>query len=218
MRKRHLFEVIALATLAVAAPAASSELQPVDEVLAVIDGTPILQSDLALASLVGFGTNGESDLSAPGKASRLLDARIRLELQFHDLAGSGAVQRLDIDVNSRVEAIVLRAGDEELLRRSLADNGLAWDDLEALALRLEVTRTWVEERLRPRVVVSLKDVEAAYETLVAAPLHDQGEAPPPLNRVHEQLRTVLEEEKLNVEIDRWVARCREQYQVLRYAP
>ncbi len=193
-------------------------LIPVDEVLAVIDRTPILRSDLELASLVGFGVERNRDLPAGEHDSNLLDARIRLELQFHDLAGSGAVQRLDVNVAGRVEAMVNQAGDEGSLRQKLADKGLAWDDLEALALRIEATRAWVEERLRPRITVSMKDVEEAYERLVVAPLRESSETPPSMTRVHERLLAVVEEEKLNVEIDRWVERCREQYQVLRYAP
>ncbi len=39
-----------------------------------------------------------------------------------------------------------------------------------------------------------------------------------MSRVHEQLRSVVEEEKLNVEIDRWLARCRERHPVVRYVP
>jgi hypothetical protein len=195
-----------------------AELIPVDEVLAVIDRTPILRSDLELASLVGFGAEKDRGLPAEELDSNLLDARIRLELQFHDLAGSGAVQRLDIDVARRVETMVNQAGDEGFLRQKLADKGLAWDDLEALALRIEATRAWVEERLRPRITVSMKDIEEAYERLVVAPLRESGETPPSMTRVHERLLAVVEEEKLNVEIDRWVERCRERYQVLRYSP
>jgi len=201
-----------------AAPVMSSELTIVDEVLAVIDRTPILRSDLELAALVGFDNTQDGDLGADDHLSRLLDARIRLELQFHDLTGSGAIQRLDIDIAARVETMANQAGGMEALRESLAQKGLAWDDLEALALRIEATRAWVDERLRPRITVSLNDVEQAYETLVAAPLRERGETPPPLSRVHEQLRTVVEEEKINIEINRWVERCRERYPVLRYAP
>lgn len=200
------------------APAMTSERVPIDEVLAVIDRTPVLRSDLELAALVGFDETRGLDLGADDHFSDLLSARIRLELQFRDLTGSGALQRLDLDVAARVETMVNTFGDADSLRAALQKKGLTWDDLEALALRIEASRAWVDERLRPRITVSLKDVEQAYETLVAAPLRERGETPPPMSRVHEQLRAVVEEEKLNVEIDRWVERCREQYQVLRYAP
>jgi hypothetical protein len=190
----------------------------VDEVLAVVDRTPILRSDLELADLVGLGGVRPSDATDAEWTSTLLDARIRLELQYHDLSESGALQRLGVDVSARLERLIVEIGDEPALRAELAETGLRWDDLEALALRIEAARVWVEERLRPRVTVSLKDVESAYEERIVGPMRARGETPPELAHVAGRLRTLIEEEKLNSEIERWVARCRERRQVVRYVP
>ena len=89
-----------------------------------------------------------------GPAKDLLDARIRLELQYRDLETSDAVKRLDIDVPGRVETLVAQTGDRDSLADQLALSGLDWDDLEALALRMEVASAWTRDHLLPRIVVT----------------------------------------------------------------
>ncbi|MCD4748957.1 MAG: hypothetical protein K8R59_06250 [Thermoanaerobaculales bacterium] len=183
--------------------------QVIDEVLATVDSTPILRSDLVLADLVGL---------ADEPTNSLLDARIRLELQYRDLADSGALRRLEIDVPARVETLIDRGGDRSTVLEALTVAGLDWNDLEALAMRMEVARAWTDQHLLPRIVVTLDEVEDAYRRLVVKPAFEQGHDPPPLARVHDRVRQVVEQEKLNQEIERWVEHSRERHEVVRYVP
>ena len=64
--------------------AAETEWETVEEVLAVVGTTPILLSDLELAALVRL-VDAEPEEAANTYRSRLLDARIRLEIEFRDI-------------------------------------------------------------------------------------------------------------------------------------
>jgi len=130
--------------------------------MAVVGSTPILHSDLELADLVSLVAR-DPDVTAGQHQSRLLDARIRLELQYRDLAESGTLYRLDIDLESALETLVARAGNEQELRTRLEEHGLGWADLEELALRVAAASAFTEQRLRPRVSVSLEEVRTACE-------------------------------------------------------
>jgi len=196
----------------IAGPVRAAET--IDEVLAVVDQNPILLSDLALARLVGLAppsqeTGIEEDHSP-------LDARIRLELQYLDLVASGAMQHLEIDVGRQLQLMSAHAGDEAGFRKTLSEHGLEWEDVEALALRVAAVHSWVERHLRPRVTVTVRDVEQAYQRVIVEPMREVGTEPPSLAHVNEELRRLVSEEKLNAEVKRWTDQGRERHRVTRF--
>jgi hypothetical protein len=188
----------------------------VEEVLAVVGNTPILYSDVTLAALVRLlepdGTESEEDFR-----SRLLDARIRLEVEFRDLEESGLLFRLDLDPQKARNALIARGGGVEALEPRLADSGLSWPDLDELALRIAGVDAYVEQRLRPRVSVSMEEIDAAYQELLVAEIATADEPPPPVAVVQDQLRTLLVERKLNDEIEHWLVRAGERQEVTRFS-
>jgi len=188
--------------------------ETIDEVLAVVDQNPVLLSDLVLARLVGLAPpsqeNDESSDHTP------LDARIRLELQYLDLVASGALQHLEIDVGQQLQLMRAHAGGEDRLRKTLSEHGLEWEDVEALALRVAAVHSWVERHLRPRITVTVRDVEQAYQRVIVEPMREVETEPPSLAHVNEDLRRLVSEEKLNAEIKRWTDQGRERHRVTRF--
>lgn len=190
----------------------------IDEVYALVDRTPILKSDIDMLQLVGLAGEMTEGESPEDFLSRTLDLRIRLELQYRDLVVSGSIHRLTIDVGEELSALIARGDGRENVETKLAENGLSWDDLEALALRTSATRAWVDQHLRPRISVTIEDIENAYKELVVESHLHQGEEPPPLARVQDDLRLIIVERNINREIDRWLVQARDRLEVLRFHP
>lgn len=207
------FRQLAAIFLCVSHFAAASQV--LEEVMAVVGATPILHSDIVLAELVHL-VEPDPDATAGDHRSRLLDARIRLELQYRDLEESGTLYRLDIDLETALDSLVDRAGDEQTLRSRLSDHGLDWADLEELALRIAAASAFTEQRLRPRVSVNVEDVRTAYEELVVARSQSNDQTIPPLAAVHDDLHRLLLERKLNDEIERWLESAAERHEVTRF--
>ena len=82
-------------------------------------------------------------------------------------------------------------------------------------LRVCAASAYAEQRLRPRISVSLQEIEAAYRRL-AVELESAGESAPPLTAVDEQLHRLVSERKLNEEIERWVERAFAEREVTRF--
>jgi hypothetical protein len=188
--------------------------EPVEEVVAVVDRTPLLRSDIDLAELFvlvdrPFGAT-EADYR-----SALMDARIQLEVQFRDLEASGVLYRLDLDVAEVRRTLLSTAGGIETLSPELAAIGLDEADIDELALRVCAANAYVDQRLRPRINVGLQEIETAYRNL-AVDLESRGEEAPPLTSVQDQLRQLVAERKLNDEIERWVARALDEREVTRF--
>jgi hypothetical protein len=189
--------------------------ETIDEVAAAVGTTPILRSDLRLAELVRLEEPAPGE-SAEDFGARLLDARIRLELQFRDLEASGTLYRLDLDLGPARARLVERAGGEAAVEAGLAVNGLTSADLDELALRIAVVNAFIEQRLRPRIRVGSDEIRAAYQELVAGPSEAAGQSPPPLESVQGELHRLLAERALNDEIERWLLAAAEQIEVTRF--
>jgi len=187
----------------------------VEEVLAAVGNTPILASDVTLAELVQLADRQEGE-SQTDFRSRLLDLRIRLELEFRDLEDSGALFRLDIDLPDSRQTLLERAGGEQALLPRLAEHGLTAADLDELSLRVAAANAYIEQRLRPRISVSLEEIEAEYQSLVVDELEATGRPVPPLTAVRDQIHRVIVERKLNVEIERWLKSAADRREVTRY--
>lgn len=213
---RALAFVLCLAT-AGAAVAGEPESVPmiVDEVVAVVETTPILASDLALAELVALVPRAEGE-DPEGFRSRLLDARIRLEIQLLDLTATTALVRLEPEVDRVIALFEARAGGAGALDEGLSRSGLDRADLEALALRVAAADAYVEQRLRPRVSLGLEEIERTYEELVAAPMRARGEQPPPLVEVRDQVTRLVVERQLTAEVAAWLDQATARYEVTRF--
>jgi hypothetical protein len=187
----------------------------IEEVLAVVGNTPILYSDVTLAALVRM-VEPTTEIDRQYR-SQLLDARIRLEVEYRDLEESGLLFRLDLDPQRARSALITRGGGTEMLERKMSASGLSWPDLEELALRIAAVDAYVEQRLRPRVAVSMEEIDAAYQELLVAEIATTDEPPPPVAVVQDQLRALLVERKLNEEIERWLVRAGERQEVTRFS-
>ena len=195
--------------------AAEVDWETVEEVLAVVGRTPILLSDVELATLVRLVD--VEPLEATGShRSRILDARIRLEIEFRDIEDSGLLLRLELDPQRARQTLIERGGGEAELFGQFDQHGLREADLDELALRVAAVDAFVQQRLRPRISVNMDEIEAAYQQLLVDEIATSDEPVPPLATVREQLHQLLVERKLNDEIERWLARATERQEVLRF--
>ena len=180
----------------------------VEEVVAVVAGSPLLRSDLALAETIRFVERAPEEDEA-GYMSRLLDARIRLEAQYRDLETSGLLFRLDIDTEAGMRTLHRRTGGA--VGELLAERGLGEEDLLAVARRVAAVEAYIEQRLRPRVAVTPEEIRAAHQRLLPPPR-------PPLEDVRDELERLLVERALNDRIESWTAQARARQEILRFLP
>jgi hypothetical protein len=196
--------------------AAAGRWETVEEVLAVVGSTPILRSDIELASLVRL-VDIKVEESRNAYQSRLLDARIRLEIEFRDLEDGGLLLRLQLDLDTARGQLIERGGGELQLDAAFEEKGLQTADLDELVLRVAAVDAYVQQRLRPRISVNMDEIETAYQQLLVDEIAASEEEVPPLALVRDQLHRLLVERKLNEEIERWVERAGERQEIRRFS-
>jgi hypothetical protein len=196
--------------------AAEGQWETVEEVLAVVGSTPILRSDIELASLVRLVDVGVEE-SRDAYRSRLLDSRIRLEIEFRDIEDGGLLFRLQLDLDKARGQLIERGGGETQLYAAFEEKGLQTADLDELVLRVAAVDAYVQQRLRPRISVNMDEIETAYQQLLVDEIATSEEEVPPLALVRDQLHRLLVERKLNEEIERWVERAGERQEIRRFS-
>lgn len=198
-------------------PATPSAEEPtvVDEVVAVVDDTPILLSDLRLAWAVRLVEPRPGE-GVEELGRRLADARIALEIQYADLG----IQRRDTRTEPRTETVLQRlfeaGGGRQPLVAVLARWGLDGTDVRELAARLAAVEAYIESELGPEIRPSLEDARAVYEQEIVPETRRSGHEPPPFESMIGELSRLVRERQLNRRLEDWLADARGRHTVLRY--
>lgn len=190
----------------------------VDRVVAVVDEDPILDSDIDRVVRLGLlpAVAGES---VAEERRRALDLAIEQRLRLHEVDRFGFEETPLALLDRQLEEIRSRFPSEEAFRSELARLGLDETALRQLLARQLSVLAYVEERLGPRVFVSVDDIGHYYNEELLPELKKNGVGPseiPTLESVRESIRAVLRERRLNVEIDRWTADLRAKADVVDY--
>jgi len=205
-----------LLSLCAFALALAVQAEEVERVLALVNGVPVLASDVELARLAGLVPRlPQEDEAAYQRA--VLEALVALELRYQDLAAAHLEQRLAVDWPRAWGKVVEAAGGEEALRGKLAAAGLSLASLQRLVRRAALVEAYVAKRLGSGLRVTQEEVASYYrsELLPAWPA-SQG-PPPPLEDVRQQVEAILRERKLSQEVERWTRELAQRGEVIRYS-
>ena len=200
---------LALAAAALAAHAQETPAPPrlVDRVVAVVDEDPILLSDVERVIGLRVLEAGAGE-SPEALRRRVLDGLIEQRLRLHEIGRYGFEETPLEEVDRQVEALAARFPDEAAFRAELERLGLAESDLRQVVARQLSVLAYVEQRLGPRVFVGVEEIRRYYDEELVPELARDGQPPPPIDQVREQIRALLRERRLNEEIDRWTEELR----------
>lgn len=207
--RRRLVPLLLAATLA-APLLAAPELA--DRIVAVVDGDPVLQSDVDRAIALGLAERRQGESEAVLRR-RVLDGLIEQRLRVHEVERYGFGQVPVERIAAQVDAIRSRFPSEEEFRRRLQQLGMQLEGLEQLVAQQLQVMVYVDELLGARVFIGLEEIEQHYQRVLAPQLQRAGQPVPPLEEVREEIRELLRQQRLNQELARWTAELRRQADV-----
>ncbi|MCP4202175.1 MAG: hypothetical protein GY769_09590 [bacterium] len=185
----------------------STAAELVDRIVAVVDEDPILASDLERAIGLGLVSQLE-DEAEDAFRRRVLDLMLEERLRAHEVDRFGFTEISLAEVERAVESLESAFASARAFEERLAELGLSTDDVRQIVARQVMVLTYVDERLGPRVFVSLDDIREYYDSVLTPEMKRTGQKLPELNQVREEIRSVLREQRLNQEIERWTAELR----------
>jgi len=188
----------------------------VERVLALVNGVPVLASDVELAQAAELVPRQEGESDADYRRA-VLDALIALQLRWQDLEAAALTERVQADLAAAWSGVAARAGGEEALRARLAAIGLPDAALRDLVRRAAVVEAYVATRFGPFARATPREVEDAWSGELAPALAAQGKPVPELAAVRGEVEALLRERKLDAEVKRWTAELEARASVVRYS-
>lgn len=187
----------------------------VERVLALVNGVPVLSSDVDLAVAAGLIPRGEGE---DDKAYRngVAEALVLLELRWQDLETAGLTSQLHPDLAAASRKVVTDAGGEAELERRLAALGLPRELLSELVRRAALVEAYVAKRFAPFARATDEEVARVWQSELVPQLEARGEAVPLLHTVRATVESIVHERKLAAEVAEWTADLEERGEVVRY--
>ncbi len=187
----------------------------VERVLALVNGVPVLASDVDLAEVAALVPRQQGE-SEDEYRRAVVGALIDLELRWQDLEASALASRISADLGGAWRKMVQRVGGDEELRRRLERIGLSEEALRELMRRAAVVEAYVASRFGPFVRPTAQEVEKTWLEELVPKLNAAGQPVPELSQVRPQVEALLRERKLTAEVERWSADLAKRSEIIRY--
>jgi hypothetical protein len=195
---------------------ALSSAVEVERVLALVNGVPVLASDVELAEVAQLVPRGDGEGEVEYRRA-VLDALIALQLRWQDLEAAALTERVRVDLTAAWGSVVGRAGGEAALRARLDAIGLPPETLRDLVRRAAIVEAYVATRFGPFARPTPREVEDAWKDELAPNLAASGNPVPDLAAVRAEVEALVRERKLDAEVRRWTAELATRASVVRYS-
>lgn len=208
MRSRAISLLVGLVLggqlMGVSAAVHASDREPVDRILAVVDDDPILASEVEQVLAFGIVERAEDEEERETQR-RALDFLIEERLRFHEVDRFGFAEVPIEVVDGEFNRLQSSFGGPEKFAETLEKLGLDEQGARQVLARQVMIWVYVEERLGARIFVGLEDIREYYNEELVPQLQARGREIPPIDELREPIRTLLREQRMNEELERWTA-------------
>jgi peptidyl-prolyl cis-trans isomerase SurA len=213
MKSRRNLEWRLLCVLALLVAASQAEV--VDRTIAVVNNHLVTWSDLdeqmrfeALENMRALKDLGEGDRRAA------FEHLVQYRILRDQMQGTLPAQAYEVD--ARIAE--MRAGwqmdkDDAKWAATLTRYGLSAVELRGMVTNQVEILKFMEFRVRPMVRVTRQEVDDYYSLTLVPQVVAKGQTPEPLEEVTGKIRELLAEQKMNQEIEKWLATLRAQASV-----
>jgi len=188
-------------------PPSSFSVEVVDRIIATVNGEPITQSDI----MWNLALTPEAPISRVDAQiiKQMLEQVIDQRLIHQEAEKLPTITVTDEEISQHIRQLIAGFPSEAAFRRRLETVGLTSEALRGIVLhRLEILK-YIDFRFRSFVVITQQEIEEYYRTQLAPRIRGRGEVPPPLDEaMRSQIEMTLLEERINVEIEKWLADAR----------
>ncbi|HEY2931634.1 MAG TPA: SurA N-terminal domain-containing protein [Acidobacteriota bacterium] len=187
----------------------------VDRVAAVVNNRVITLSDVEW-SFINTGKSVPADAAEKKKAfDEALSLLIEQELIAQEVEKEPLFTLREEEVEAELAKITARYGSAEKFQTSLKQSGLTAEQLRVMIRRQLSVLKFIDVRFRPFIIILPDEVSAYYEKTLIPDLKKQGiTAPPPLEKVYDQIEKLLIEQKVDQELDKWLASARKRARIV----
>jgi len=186
-----------------------------DRVVAIVNNTPIFQSDWEFALRCEALMDGREPESLDASEQRaVFDRLVDQELLHEQMRGYMTTTVTDEEVAARMKEVrqQIEGGksDPQVWQAMLRKADVTEVELEGrIRKQLEVLG-FLDSRFRPTTRVDFRAIQTYYREQFLPELHRQGGQDIPLNEVAPKIREILTQQRMSEQINAWLQTLREQ--------
>lgn len=198
------------------APGASAQTV-VDQILALVNEDVVTRTDLLWSIALDPKAPSPAGQVSSDLLKQKLDVMMDLRLVAQEATRVPSADLTQEEVDQKRTELIRTFKSEAEFRQRVESVGLTPDRIDDLVRERIAIDRFVDFRFRSFVLVTEPEIKKYYDETLAPRVRAAGQVPPPLDKVSEEIRTLLKEEKINTEIDRWLNTVRQRADVVQLA-
>jgi hypothetical protein len=197
----------------------ASAQQTVDQILTLVNDELITRLDLLWS--IAMDPQAPSPVGPVGSdlLSRKLDVMIDERLIAQEATRLPTVEIPQSEIDKKRTELIKSFSSEAQFRERVGSVGLTPQKINELMRERIIIDRFVEFRFRSFVVVTEQEIKRYYDETLVPQLRAAGQVPPPVEtpQIRDAITLILKAEKVEAEINRWLASARQRADVVQLA-
>lgn len=191
--------------------------QIVDQVLTQVNDDIITRIDLLWS--IAIDPKAPSPVGPVGAdlLRQKLDVMIDERLIAQEAARIPTSDISQDEIDKKRTALISGFKSEAEFRQRAGSVGLTPQKIDELLRQRILIDRFVDFRFRSFVLATEQEIKRYYDEHLAPEVRKAGQVPPPLDQVRDKISEVLKQEKVNTDIDKWLAAARQRAEVVQLA-
>lgn len=191
----------------------AQKTEVIDRLVAIVNSTPILQSDWEVALRCEAMMDGRTPEELSQAEQRdVFNRLVDQELVREQMRGFAITPVTDADVDARITEIrsqIPSVKTDAEWKQLLERDGIAERDVrERVRSQLEILR-FLDARMRPLVRVEYRAISQYYREHYLPELQKRGAPTVPLSEVSDKIREIITQQRMDDQITAWLQTLRE---------
>ena len=191
--------------------------QIVDQVLTQVNDDIITRIDLLWS--IAIDPKAPSPVGPVGAdlLRQKLDVMIDERLIAQEAARIPTSDISQDEIDKKRTALISGFKSEAEFRQRAGSVGLTPQKIDELLRQRILIDRFVDFRFRSFVLATEQEIKRYYDEHLTPEVRKAGQVPPPLDQVRDKISEVLKQEKVNTDIDKWLAAARQRAEVVQLA-
>ncbi|HXU38359.1 MAG TPA: hypothetical protein VN937_18530 [Blastocatellia bacterium] len=191
--------------------------QIVDQVLTQVNDDIITRIDLLWS--IAIDPKAPSPVGPVGAdlLRQKLDVMIDERLIAQEAARIPASDITQDEIEKKRTALIAGFKSEAEFRQRAGSVGLTPQKIDELLRQRILIERFVDFRFRSFVLATEQEIKRYYDERLVPEVRKAGQVPPPLEQVRDKISELLKQQKINTEIDKWLAAARQRAEVVQLA-
>jgi hypothetical protein len=217
------FAFCSLLAFSFAASVSAQAQQLVDQIVTLVNEGIITRTDLLWSLALDPKAPNPSGPLSSDLLNRKLEVMIDQRLIAQEAGRVPAANVTQEEINERRTALIRQFKSEAEFRQRVESVGLTPQRIDDLIREMILIERFIEFRFRSFVFVTEQDIQRYYDEKLAPDVRKGGQVPPSLDQViegvtvRESINRILKQEKINEEIETWIAAARQRADIVQLA-